>query len=278
MNVHSFMPATALRKVSSLRASGPSPDKREAILRAATQVFARHGYFQSQVADVARAAGVAAGTVYLYFRSKEDLLVSLFERTMRDAIATGRAALVEITDPRERLLRIARLHLERLGRDRDLAVVFQVELRQSTKFMQRFSSTYLRDYLGLIRETIAEGQRARVFRPGINPTIAAKVFFGALDEMATNWMLSRRKYSLAAEADVVVDLFVGGIGDAVYRPPSTVHRQGAVSVPKNLRNGRTKTAGGRERTDDGRPFDSLRSLRAGGQRKADDGRRTTDRA
>jgi TetR/AcrR family transcriptional regulator, fatty acid metabolism regulator protein len=279
MNERSFiMPATALRKASSLRASGPSPDKREAILRAATQVFARHGYFQSQVADVARAAGVAAGTVYLYFRSKEDLLVSLFERTMRDAIATGRAALVEITDPRERLLRIARLHLERLGRDRDLAVVFQVELRQSTKFMQRFSSTYLRDYLGLIRETIAEGQRARVFRPGINPTIAAKVFFGALDEMATNWMLSRRKYSLAAEADVVVDLFVGGIGDAVHRPPSTVHRQSAVSVPKNLRNGRTKTAGGRERTDDGRPSDSLRSLRASGQRKADDGRRTTDRA
>ena len=197
-----------------MRRVAPVTDKREAILRAATQVFAARGFFQAQVADVARAAGVAAGTVYLYFRSKDDLLVSLFERTMREAIADGRAALDGIDDPRERLTRIARLHLERLGRDRDLAVVFQVELRQSTKFMEQFSSTYLRDYLGLIRETIAAGQQARVFRSGINPTIAAKVFFGALDEMATNWILSKRRYSLASEADAVVDLFIGGIGAA----------------------------------------------------------------
>jgi TetR/AcrR family fatty acid metabolism transcriptional regulator len=190
----------------------PIGDKREAILKAATQVFARNGFFQSQVADVARAAGVAAGTVYLYFRSKDDLLVSLFERTMREAIAEGRAALEGIGDPRERLMRIATLHLERLGRDRDLAVVFQVELRQSTKFMERFSATLLRDYLGLIRETLAAGQASGQFRADLNPTIAAKVFFGALDEMATNWILSRRRYSLAAEAETIVDLFVNGVG------------------------------------------------------------------
>ena len=190
----------------------PIGDKREAILKAATQVFARNGFFQSQVADVARAAGVAAGTVYLYFRSKDDLLVSLFERTMREAIAEGRAALEGISDPHERLMRIATLHLERLGRDRDLAVVFQVELRQSTKFMERFSATLLRDYLGLIRETLAAGQASGQFRADLNPTIAAKVFFGALDEMATNWILSRRRYSLAAEAEAIVDLFVNGVG------------------------------------------------------------------
>jgi AcrR family transcriptional regulator len=140
---------TALRKTTPARAvASPAADKREAILKAATHVFARNGYFQSQVADIAREAGVAAGTVYLYFRSKDDLLVSLFERTMREAIAEGRAALSGIDDPRERLTRIARLHLERLGRDRDLAVVFQVELRQSTKFMERFSSSYLRETSG----------------------------------------------------------------------------------------------------------------------------------
>ena len=208
MNEHSFMP-TALPKVPSRPA--PHTDKREAILRAATQVFARSGFFQSQVADVAREAGVAAGTVYLYFRSKDDLLVSLFDRTMREAIAEGKAALDGLNNPRQRLSRIARLHLERLGRDRDLAVVFQVELRQSTKFMERFSSTYLRDYLGLIRDTLADGQRTGHFRADINPTIAAKIFFGALDEMATNWILSRRRYSLAAQADTIVDLFVHGV-------------------------------------------------------------------
>src|ERR671913_1849863 len=162
MNVHSptttaqMMPAT-IRKLSP-RSQTPAVDKREAILKAATQVFARNGFFQSKVADMARAAGVAAGTVYLYFRSKDDLLVSLFERTMREVIADVGAALERVTDPSDRLTQIARLHLERLGRDRDLAIVFQVELRQSTKFMERFSSTYLRDYIGLIRETIAAGQ------------------------------------------------------------------------------------------------------------------------
>jgi len=200
----------AIRKLPA-RAQTPGPDKREAILRAATQVFARNGFFQSQVADVARAAGVAAGTVYLYFRSKDDLLVSLFERTMREAIADVSTALEGASDARDRLTRIARLHLERLGRDRDLAVVFQVELRQSTKFMERFSSSYLRDYIGVIRDTMAAGQAAGQFRPDINATIAAKMFFGALDEMATNWMLSRRRYSLTAQADVVVDLFINGV-------------------------------------------------------------------
>ena len=191
------MPIAATRRTAVLRPQANGVDKRDAILKAATQIFARNGYFQSQVADIARAAGVAAGTVYLYFRSKDDLLVSLFERTMREALAEGRRALAGIDDPRERLTRIARLHLDRLGRDRELAVVFQVELRQSTKFMERFSSTYLRDYLGMIRETIAAGQETGVFRRDVNPTIAAKVFFGALDEMATNWILSRRRYSLA---------------------------------------------------------------------------------
>jgi TetR/AcrR family fatty acid metabolism transcriptional regulator len=188
-----------------------SIDKRDAILKAATEVFARRGYFQSQVADIARAAGVAAGTVYLYFRSKDDLLVSIFERTMKDTLAAGREAIADICDASERLRRIARLHLERMSRDRDLAVVFQVELRQSTKFMERFSSTYLREYIGIIRDTIADGQAAGTFRREFNPTIAAKALFGALDEMATNWILTRRKYSLAAQADEVIDLFLNGV-------------------------------------------------------------------
>lgn len=194
-----------------LPARASAADKRDVILKAATRVFARRGFFQSQVADVARAAGVAAGTVYLYFRSKDDLLVSLFERTMREAMDQATAALDGVTDPHERLLRIARLHLERLGRDRDLAVVFQVELRQSIKFMERFSSSYLRDYLSLIRDTLAMGQAAGRFRRDVNPTIGAKIFFGALDEMATDWILSKRRYALAAQAEVIVDLFVNGV-------------------------------------------------------------------
>src|SRR5437763_1144118 len=207
MTIHSV----PLQAVSRRHKPDPPPGpKRDAILRAATDVFADRGFFNAQVADVARAAGIAAGTVYLYFRSKDDLLVSIFEKTMREALAEGRAAVADLDEPRERLRRCARLHLARLGRDRNLAVVFQVELRQSTKFMERFSSTLLRDYLGLIRAAIAEGQTAGAFRSDLRPTVAAKMFFGALDEMATNWILSRRRYSLEADADLVVDLFVNG--------------------------------------------------------------------
>lgn len=196
----------------ALAARPDKADRRDAILRAAITTFAARGFFNAQVADVARTAGVAAGTVYLYFRGKDDLLISIFERTMREAIEAGRRSLDGRSSALDRLREIARLHLERLGRDRDLAVVFQVELRQSTKFMERFSATYLREYLGIIRDVIAEGQSKGVFRKQVNPTLAAKMLFGVLDEMATNWILSRRKYSLAAETDAVMDLFVGGLG------------------------------------------------------------------
>src|SRR3954466_5222574 len=206
MNIHSVMPLNAVAR----RSDAPPGPKSDAILRAAIDVFAERGFFNAQVADVARVAGVAAGTVYLYFKSKDDLLISIFERSMREGLTNGRAAVAKLDDPRERLVRLARAHLARLGADRNLAIVFQVELRQSTKFMERFSATLLRDYLGLIREAIGDGQRAGLFRNDLKPTAAAKMLFGALDEMATNWILSKRRYALEADADAVVDLFVNG--------------------------------------------------------------------
>jgi len=186
-------------------------DKREAILRAAITVFAHNGYFNSKVADIAKEAGVADGTVYLYFKSKEEILHSIFDRNMAEGIAHGRAQLEAVSDPREKLRRIATLHLERLGADRDLAVVFQVELRGSTKFMEEFSAAGLAEYLGLIRVTIEEGQRAGVFRPDVNAKVVAKILFGALDEMATNWILSKRRYKLTPMADQVLDIFLNGV-------------------------------------------------------------------
>src|SRR4051812_29175699 len=210
MNIHSVALNAVARRPRAAQTDPPPASKREAILRAAIDVFADRGYFNAQVADVARAAGVAAGTVYLYFKSKDDLLVSIFERSMREGLAKGRAAVAQPCDPRERLLRLARAHLARLGQDRNLAIVFQVELRQSTKFMERCSATLLRDYLGLIREAIADGQREGLFRADLKATVIAKMLFGALDEMATNWILSRRRYSLEPDADAVVDLIING--------------------------------------------------------------------
>src|SRR5205809_6248309 len=108
MNIHSVTPLAAARKHRPEPATGA---KRDAILRAAIDVFADRGFFSAQVADVARAAGVAAGTVYLYFKSKDDLLVSIFDRSMREGLTLGRAAVADLHDPRERLRRLARAHL-----------------------------------------------------------------------------------------------------------------------------------------------------------------------
>lgn len=206
------MPVATPRRARPAAPRSDRTDKRDALLRAAIETFAARGFFNAQVADVARAAGVAAGTVYLYFRGKDDLLISIFEKTMTEAIAAGRESIATVGDPLGQLRTIARLHLDRMSRDRALAIVFQVELRQSTKFMERFSATHLREYLGIIRDVIAAGQASGVFRRDLNPTLGSKLLFGMLDEMATNWILSRRRYSLPAEADAIVDLFVRGIG------------------------------------------------------------------
>ena len=186
-------------------------EKYQAILRAAIKVFASRGFFQSKVADVAQAAGVADGTVYLYFKSKDDLLISIFNETMDDVIAKSRGELQKIEDPVERLRKIASLHLAWLGQDRQLAVVFQVELRQSTKFMEEFSTTRLAEYFEMIREVIVDGQAKGIFRKEVQPQVATKVFFGALDEMVTNWILSRKRYALETMVRPVLDILIRGL-------------------------------------------------------------------
>ena len=188
-------------------------DRRETILRAAAKVFAGAGYFNAKVSDVARTAGVADGTVYLYFRNKEDLLTSIFSWAMEEFMARAKSELPQILDPRERLRRFAQLHFSLIERERDVAIVFQIELRHSTKFMEKFSTTYLADYLQVLREVIEAGQREGAFRAHLHPKVVAKFLFGILDEMATNWVLSRKKNSLSSMVDPVMDLFLNGLGE-----------------------------------------------------------------
>lgn len=188
--------------------------KREAILRAAAHVFARSGYFNAKVSDVARKAGVADGTVYLYFKNKDDLLASIFSWAMGEFIGIAKSEMVGIADPREKLRRFAHLHFSLLERERDIAIVFQIELRQSTKFMEQFSTTYLAQYLQMLREIIEEGQRRGVFRKKFNSKVVAKFLFGALDEMATNWVLSHNNHNLTAMVEPVLDIFLNGVSEA----------------------------------------------------------------
>src|SRR5215468_10742690 len=152
MSIHSSL-QSEIEMPRSAKITAPATriaDKREAILPAAIKVFAHKGFFNSKVADVAAEAGIADGTVYLYFKSKDEILHSIFDRAMAEFISEGRRELAELDDAEARLVRIAELHLEKLGADRDLAVVFQVELRGSTKFMQEFSAAGFAEYLDII--------------------------------------------------------------------------------------------------------------------------------
>jgi len=185
-------------------------DKRRRILDAAVRVFARKGYFSARVSDIAKKAGVADGTIYLYFRSKEDLLVRLFDEVMSEHVVRAREAVRALPSAPERLLAIAERHLAVLGDNRDLAAVFQVELRQSTRFMERFTASWLRDYFALLDDVIEGGQRDGSLRADVNRKLAAKVLFGALDETVTSWLLSEKRYPLKEQAAPVVDLFLRG--------------------------------------------------------------------
>jgi TetR/AcrR family transcriptional regulator, fatty acid metabolism regulator protein len=196
-------------------------DKREKILRAAVTVFAERGYFHARVADVAKEAGVADGTIYLYFKSKEDLLVQVFGEGMERFLAELHREISGIADAREKLRRIIEFHLATIGRDRDLAVVVQVELRHSLKFMSLFTHQGLADYLNVLRETVEQGQKAGAFRQAIHPQMAAKAIFGVLDEMVTSWVLSEKRSKLEDSAPQVSMLLLEGLMPADGRSSET---------------------------------------------------------
>ena len=185
--------------------------KRERILRAAVDVFAEHGYFNAKVAQIAKSAGVADGTIYLYFNGKEDLLITIFREHTRNYIETLEHRMADVERAEDRLRTAVRHHLETLGRDRALAVVSQVELRHSLKFLSLFSQQEVADYLGVIRKIVEHGQDSGAFRRNVHPQLAAKAMFGVLDEMVTSWMLSEKDYDLAAQSEQVADLILTGL-------------------------------------------------------------------
>jgi TetR/AcrR family transcriptional regulator, fatty acid metabolism regulator protein len=199
-----------------------SDDKRRRILDAAVRVFSKKGFFASRVSDVASAAGIADGTVYLYFKSKDDILVSLFDDVMSEHIAAAREEVRQAADAPAKLRAIADHHLRLLGSKPELAVVFQVELRQSTKFMALFTASWLMSYFALVEDAIASGQREGTIRPDLPRKLAAHAFFGALDALVTSWVLARNSFDLAEMAAPAVDLFLAG---AVERERKATRRR-----------------------------------------------------
>lgn len=196
------------------------PDKHQRILDAAVRIFARRGFFQAKVSEIAREAGVADGTVYLYFKSKDDLLISIFEVKMRDVIEQFREAVSALPDAPSRLARLVALHLGEFEADPDLAAVFQVELRQSYRFMREYPKGELKAYLDLIGEILEQGRREGVFRGDLPVSLMKRFVFGAIDEIVSTWVMSGRKYDLAGTAGQLMELFLRGIAAASPLPDS----------------------------------------------------------
>lgn len=186
-------------------------DKYQAILDAAIAVIAEHGYHSAQISRIAQAAGVAPGTVYLYFKNKQDLLVQVFREKLGCLMREAKARLEGEQEPRAKLEAFIRQHYEALARDPGFAVVTQIELRQSDPEIRVQISQIMKDYFGIIDRIVAEGQKAGVFRDDLNPRLVRNLIFGTLDQNVTAWVLSGRKHGLTALAKPTFQLFAEGI-------------------------------------------------------------------
>ncbi len=191
---------------------GGGPAKRERILRAAIKIFSQKGFFSSRVSEIARSAGVADGTIYLYFKNKDDLLISLFEEKMAEVVADVRERVAAGDGALPRLRIFIENHMDLLVREAGLIEVLQVELRQSNKFMKEYVPVKFLEYLEVISEILELGKREGTFRQDLNVTVARRAVFGALDEIALAYVLSRkRKYNPADAAAEIYRIFAEGL-------------------------------------------------------------------
>jgi TetR/AcrR family fatty acid metabolism transcriptional regulator len=189
----------------------PDKDKAEQIIDAAVRVFARHGYFNSRVSDIAREAGIASGTIYLYFKTKDEILVTLFRERMAQWVAYARQEIAGEADALAKLRRLVFLHFKVLEDNPDLAEVIQVELRQGHKFFRGASAHEVSAYFDLIQSVLEDGIGAGLIRDDVPPKLATKMLFGAMDQLATSWVLGKRGYRLTDTAEAAAAIFLKGV-------------------------------------------------------------------
>jgi TetR/AcrR family fatty acid metabolism transcriptional regulator len=201
-------------------------DKRERILSAAERIFARRGFYHAKVAEIARDAGVADGTIYLYFKSKDDLLISLFETRMEQVNQQVQAAAEAADTPRAKLEAVIHTHLDLVRTQPHVAEVLTIELRQSSKFMKESPNPRFAAFLKLVAGIIADGQAEGVFATDVPAPQAARMVFGIIDELALAWLLGRgEKFDISRAADWACAFVSRGLDLraelAATRPPAT---------------------------------------------------------
>jgi TetR/AcrR family fatty acid metabolism transcriptional regulator len=187
-------------------------DKHQKITQAAVKVFARKGFFNARISDIAKEAKVADGTIYLYFNNKYDILISMFEDEIGKTILQVKLQLDQENDPRKMMEIFALHHLQLLKDKKDLAEVLQMELRQSNKFMKEYRNKKFIEYVDIISTIVKKGQEIGIFRKDLLPGIVKRAYFGALDEMSRLWILTPKPpYNLAETAKQISEIFLFGL-------------------------------------------------------------------
>ncbi|MBE9541435.1 MAG: TetR/AcrR family transcriptional regulator [Proteobacteria bacterium] len=187
-------------------------EKYRKIIDAATKVFAKKGFYNAKVSEIAQEAGIADGTIYIYFKHKDDILISLFEEKMQEVLDNMKQQISLESDPLKKIEKFALVHLKLIQDNKDIAEIIQVELRQSSKFMKNYHNIKFFEYLDLIGHIIQEGQEKGLVREDILPGIAKRAFFGALDEMSRFWVLSKKpKYDIETASRQISGFFINGI-------------------------------------------------------------------
>ncbi|TQR43556.1 TetR/AcrR family transcriptional regulator [Paenibacillus popilliae] len=186
-------------------------EKYSQILEAAVKVFAEHGFHRSQVSKIAKAAGVADGTIYLYFKRKEDILISLFQEKLGELIAKFHASLEETTGAKEALRNVCKIHFSEFESNPDLAFVTQIELRQSSLELRKEIGKIIKPYIVLIERILMQGIEEKVFRADLDVKLTRLLIFGSMDEVVTSWLISGQKYSLVGQLDGTITFFLKGL-------------------------------------------------------------------
>lgn len=187
--------------------------KYKKIIDAAVDVIAEKGFHQAQVSKIAKKAGVADGTIYLYFKNKEDLLISLFQEKMGTFIEKIQIEISSRKTVEDKLLAMVAMHFGLLSADKKLAIVTQLELRQTNKNLRLKVNDALKGYLIVIDTILEQGKKEGVFGETIDIRLARQMIFGTLDETVTNWVMNDHKYNLNALAEPVTKLLIGGLAN-----------------------------------------------------------------
>jgi TetR/AcrR family fatty acid metabolism transcriptional regulator len=182
------------------------------ILEAAVKVFARQGFRQCTVAQIAKEAGVADGTIYLYFKNKDDILVHFFSFKAKQVFDRLREEVARGADSLEKLRNLIRVHLGEFQRDPDMAVVYQIETHQSRRLAEEQIREMGKMYRDIISDIVEEGQQEGLIRRDLYLSLVKRFILGAVEETIGTWLHSGRSYDLVSMADPLVDLFIKGIG------------------------------------------------------------------